>query len=122
MIDKRRVDEGGLTALAEQEAPKYQIEPRNEWVLIRQHKPQEVKTEAGVVIPASDFFLMGGTKHKQRGIVVAAGPKSDLKPGDMVLFTNYSIDIEDLEELTGDPELKLVRDEEVYTRVRPCQG
>lgn len=122
MIDMRRVDENGLTALAEQEAPKYDILPRGEWVLIRQHKPQEVKTEGGVVIPASDFFLMGGSKHKQRGVVVAAGPKSDLKAGELVLFTNYSIDIEDLEELTGDPELKLVRDEEVYTRVRACRG
>jgi co-chaperonin GroES (HSP10) len=122
MEDKRRFDDAGeRTALAESDPPKYRIEPRHEWVLIRQHKFQEEITEGGVVKPSPDFFLMNGDKNSQRGIVVAAGPKSDLKEGDFVLFTNYATALPDLEELTGDPGLKLVRDEEVYTRVHQCQ-
>lgn len=114
--DRRRLDDNG------ERKEKWEVLPRHEWVLIRQYREEEKKTEAGVITPGEDFFLMDKGKPKsQRGIVVAVSEKvKDLEPGDFVIFTNFPIDLEDVEELTGDKELKLVRDEEVYARVKRC--
>jgi co-chaperonin GroES (HSP10) len=114
--DLRRLDETG------ERKEKWEIVPRHEWVLIRQNRSEEEKTEGGIVKPGEDFFLMDKGKPKsQRGAVVAVSEKiTDLQAGDFVIFTNFPIDLEDIEELTGDPELKLVRDEEVYARVKRC--
>lgn len=92
--------------------PKYEIEALQNWVLIRKVSREEGTTEAGVVVVA------GG--RSSRGIVLHAGEGIPLAPGDMVIFTNYPIELEDLEELTGDKDLKLVRYEEIYARVRKC--
>lgn len=40
--------------------------------------------------------------------------------GEHVIFTNFPIELEELEELTGEKNLKLVRYEEVYARIRKC--
>jgi hypothetical protein len=37
-----------------------------------------------------------------------------------VIFTNFSTLVEDLEEITGDKSLELVRFEEVYLRLKRC--
>ena len=116
--DKRRIDGDGNAIAVEEPKQEWEIIPRHEWVLIRKLKKEEKKTEAGVVLPGADFFLSGGGKS-QRGEVIAAGEKTQLQPGDLVIFTNYALKFEDLEELTGDSSLELVRDEEVYAVVRP---
>jgi len=115
-VDRRRFEDNG------ERKEKWAISPRHEWVLIRQYREEEKKTEGGVITPGEDFFLMDKGKPKsQRGIVVAVSEKiTDLSPGDFVIFTNFPIDLEDIEELTGDAELKLVRDEEVYASVKRC--
>lgn len=114
--DRRRFDDTG------ERKEKWEILPRHEWVLIRQHREQEKLSDGGVVQPGEDFFLMDKGKPKsQRGVVVAVSSKvTDIAPGDFVIFTNFPIDLEDIEELTGDGDLKLVRDEEVYACVRRC--
>jgi co-chaperonin GroES (HSP10) len=120
--DKRRIDGDGNALAVEERKQEWEIIPRHEWVLIRKLTKEEMKTEGGVVIPGADFFLNAGTDKSQRGQVVAAGEKTGLKPGDLVIFTNYALKFEDLEELTGDKSLHLVREEEVYAVVRqkPC--
>lgn len=116
VVDRRRLDDAGTRK------EKWEIRPRHAWVLIRQHRAQEKVTDGGVIQPGEDFFLMDKGKPKsQRGIVVAVSDAvKDLEPGDFVIFTNFPIDLEDIEELTADPELKLVRDEEVYASVKRC--
>lgn len=116
IVDRRRVNDNG------ERKEKWEVLPRYDWVLIRQHREEEKTTEAGVIQPGEDFFLMDRGKPKsQRGIVVAVSDKvKDLEPGDFVIFTNFPIDLEDIEELTADKELKLVRDEEVYAKVKRC--
>jgi co-chaperonin GroES (HSP10) len=122
VLDRRRFEDNGepksTTDVSER---KFKLLPRHKWVLIRQVQKEEVRTEAGVVIPAADFFLMKGEDKSQRGVVVAPGPESDLKEGDLVIFTAFPMEIEGLKDLTGDELVKLVRDEEVYSRVVECQ-
>jgi co-chaperonin GroES (HSP10) len=123
MEDKRRfTEEGDRIATAEPEAPKvkYKIHPRHEWVLIRQLKKEEERTEHGVIKPGADFFLMDSDDKSQRGQVVEASEKTGLKPGEYVIFTNYPIEIGGLNQLLGEDDLFLVRDEEVYARVEIC--
>lgn len=93
-------------------AARFRIEPLNQWVLIRRHSAGEKKTEAGVVIPE-------GQARSSRGEVVAAAPGLAVIPGDEVIFTNFPIELEDLEEVTGDRLLNLVRMEEIYAVLRP---
>jgi co-chaperonin GroES (HSP10) len=116
VLDLRRLDDSGVRKES------WMVAPRHEWVLIRQYREEEKKTDGGVIAPGEDFFMMDKGKPKsQRGIVVAVSEKiHDLMPGDVVIFTNFPIDLEDIEELTGDKELKLVRDEEVYAKVKRC--
>jgi co-chaperonin GroES (HSP10) len=113
MNDKRRfTQDGERTTVAEApEETKFEIEPLQQWVLIR--KVQREETMKG------DVILPGGGRSS-RGIVVAASKEVPLEVGEMVIFTNFPIEIEDIEELTGDRDLKLVRYEEVYARVRQC--
>lgn len=120
--DNRRFEESG-DLKPEAKKKKYEVKPRKLWVLIRQMTEEEARTEAGVVMPGEDFFLMDKGKPKsQRGIIVALSQEiTDLQVGDYVIFTNFPIDLEDIEELTGSKDLKLVRDEEVYASVRECE-
>lgn len=117
--DKRRFDEVGV-----RKALKYQIFPRNEWVLIKKMEREETVSDDGNII------LPGGGRS-QRGVVVGVaklpwwkrwfGGGMPLKNGDIVVYTNFPIQLEDLEELTGEKNLELVRDEEVYSVARPCR-
>jgi co-chaperonin GroES (HSP10) len=99
---------------------KVAIEPLSNWVLIRKYVAEEKLTEEGVIIPAAQA-------RSQRGLVVAASEPSGpyaaqlvrLHPGDVVIYTNFPLEIEnDLEDLTGEKGLDLVRYEEVYARVK----
>lgn len=118
-MDRRRFEDNGEPK-ATTDVRKFKLQPRGKWVLIRQVQKVEERTEAGVVIPSADFFLMKGDDKSQRGVVVAAGPESDLKENDLVIFTAFPMEIEGLKDLVGE-DVKLVRDEEVYSRVVECQ-
>lgn len=102
----------GKDSVAVLEKKAVKIRPLNQWVLIRKLEIEEKQTEGGVVLP--------GGGRSSRGIVVAAASDVPLVEGELVIFTNFPIELEDLEELTGHKELKLVRFEEIYAVVEPC--
>jgi len=118
--DKRRFDSAGTRVATDEPEVSYRIRPRHRWVLIRKLMDQEKISEAGVIQPGAEHFMMEGAKSS-RGMVVAAGDGVDLAPGDIVVFTNFPIALRDLEAFTGDSELQLVRDEEVYAVVEKCE-
>ena len=111
MEDKRRFDDSGTLLVPDPEPEYFELESLHGWVLIRKfQRPERIVN--GVVLPD------GG--KSSRGTVVSAAPDTGLHEGDEVVFTNFSILIEDLEEVTGDKELQLVRFEEVYLRLKKC--
>jgi hypothetical protein len=110
--DKRRFNGDGERVIPVAQVTQYLIEPRNNWVVIRKIEIQETQTEAGVV-------LVGGGRS-QRGEVVAAAPSTGLAPGDIVIYTNFPMDIPDVEDMTGEKNLHLVLEEEIYARAIPC--
>jgi co-chaperonin GroES (HSP10) len=117
MQDKRRFDDAGVARVV-----KHTVQPRNQWVLIKKLEREEMRTEDGLILP--------GGGRSQRGRVVSVAKRSWLKRlfsgdlglsiGDIVVYTNFPIELEDLEELTGESNLHLVREEEVYAVAVPC--
>lgn len=115
--DKRRFDEVGAIRYV-----RHTVRPRNEWVLIKKIEREEKLTDDGIILP--------GGGRSQRGKVVSVARWSwlkrlfsggvRLKKGDIVVYTNFPIELEDLEELTGEKNLHLVRDEEIYAVAVPC--
>lgn len=97
---------------------KWEIEPRNKWVLIRKLTQEETQTADGVVLPGEGSPLFNA--RSQRGIVVAAPEGVGLAKGDVVIYTNFPLEIPDIEEFTGERNLHLVLEEEVYARAVPC--
>jgi len=100
-------------------AKKYSIIPREKWVIIRKFIRGEQVTDDGIILPETK------DDRSQRGEVVAlsccAGRTSegvpipwDIEVGDMVIFTNYPMDIPAVEELTGESNLVLVQADEVF--------
>jgi co-chaperonin GroES (HSP10) len=96
---------------------KYAVHPRHGWVIVRKLSLEEIKTDAGLIVDRSQ------AKSYQAEVVEAAEVvrngkfvASDLKPGDLVIITAFSMTFEDLEELTGEKDLLMVRDEECYAR------
>jgi co-chaperonin GroES (HSP10) len=106
------------TATVVEEAKKvlFRLRPRHAWVLIRKFEDGETVTAGGVVLPE-------GMKRQLRAEVVAfSDTVKDLKVGSIVLYTNFPIDIDDVSDLTGDNNLLLVRDEEVYCEAIPLDA
>jgi co-chaperonin GroES (HSP10) len=106
-------------ATAEAVAKKYAIRPRDRWVVIKKFIRGEEVTDGGVIVPETK------DDRSQRGIVFAlsncAGRDRegndipwDIKVGDVVIFTNYPMDIPAVEELTGEKDLVLVQADEVF--------
>ena len=119
MEDKRRLTDEGTLRVAEPPAERYQIEPRQGWVLVRERQEGEKITAGGVIQPGADFFLNTKSPKHTHAIVVAFSPSvKGLEVDDLVIVTKFSLNLEAIEELTGDKELKLVRDEEVYARLK----
>lgn len=108
--DARRFTEEGDRIQPQQ---KYEIRPRNRWVLIRKVAIEERITHGGVVVP--------GTEKSQRGRIVATPEGMGLTIGDLVIYTAFPTVLKDLEELTGDDSLDLVREEEIFFVAVPCQ-
>lgn len=111
--DKRRLDSEGVRRYVQ-----HTIRPRNQWVLIKKIEREEMQTGDGIILP--------GGGRSQRGRVVAVAKalwwkrSLGLNVGDIVVYTNFPIELEDLEELTGEKNLHLVREEEVYAVAVPC--
>lgn len=115
--DKRRVDGEGNSTGVEEQKQKYQIFPRHKWVLVRKHVRAEVK-QGDVMLPGEG--TPGFEIRSQRGTVVMAPEGTGLMEGDLVLYTNFPMDIPDIEDLTGEKNLQLVLDEEIYAGFRIC--
>jgi co-chaperonin GroES (HSP10) len=97
-------------------AVRYALQARNSWVLVRRVTAAEKHTAEGVVIPE-------GQGRSQRGIVVSVPPGiEDLQPGQLVIYTNFPMEIEDVEELTGDKDLQLVQSDEIYAIAKALPG
>jgi len=103
-----------LKAVPASERIFYDIEPLNKWVLIR--KVERVQTKVG----DTEIVTNVDEERSSVGIVLEVSPfcEQGLKPGDRVIYTNYAITLEDLEEATGDPMNFIVREEEVFCRLR----
>ena len=98
--------------------PKFRLAPINGWVVLKKIIREETKTQSGVVLAAE--------QRSSKGVVIAVaetderGNKIPLEPGDLVIFTNFPISLEDLDSLTQEKNLFLVRYEEIYSRLIPC--
>lgn len=98
---------------------RYALHPRRGWVLVKKLTPDDVIMEGGVLVDKT-------TARSLRAEVIEAadradGSPSDLSSGDVVLITAFGLEMEDLEEMTGEKGLLLLRDEEVYTRCVPVE-
>lgn len=94
----------------------HRLIPRHQWVLLRKISLEQEQTEGGIIIDKS--------QHKSSlGIVIAFGAKvKGLKVGQTVMYSNFSMALHDVQELTGDKNLFQVRDEEVYSVVEPIES
>lgn len=110
--DKRRFSGNGERVVAVAPPKRYVIEPLGKWVVIRKIEIVETETEGGIILAA------GG--RSQRGEVVAAPGGSQVVAGDIVIYTNFPMDIPDVEDMTGEKNLHLVLEEEIYARAIPC--
>jgi hypothetical protein len=91
----------------------YDAVPRHKWVLVRKLTPEEIRTEAGVIVDKSQQrSLMAEVLDFGEAVV-------GLVKGDKVLISAFGMELEDMEEVTGDRSLSLLRDEEVYVILRP---
>jgi co-chaperonin GroES (HSP10) len=97
------------TAVATSRKVLYHIKPRNGWVLVRKLTPEQEVTEGGIIVDRT-------TARTLKAEVVEISTASDLKPGDIVLINAMTLEMEDLEEMTGDKKLVMLRDEEIYAR------
>lgn len=101
----------GLPVLEIPKRKKYRIRPRRGWVLVRKITQDIEKV--------GDVFVDKSQARSLRGEVIEAADKADGSPtdllaGDVVIITAFGMEIEDLEEMTGEKHLVMLRDEEVY--------
>lgn len=122
--------EAGLEAVrrrsivTETELKKKTVRPINGWVLIRKIVPKDIESEGGVVVTQ-------GQERSQMGEVIAASEKyvygngveipAPCKPGDVVIYTNYPLELDDIQRLTEDKLLHLVRFEEIFGIVEDAE-
>jgi len=77
--------------------------------VVRKIDPRDKLSAAGLLITE-------GQARSSIGEVVSFSPKvTDLERGDVVLYTNFAIQLDEMEDATGDKTLFLVREEEIYT-------
>lgn len=101
---------------------KYAVHPRHGWVIVRKLSLDTITTEGGILVDRSQAKtyqaeVVEASDVTRNGKIVA----SDLKRGERVLITAFSMTFEDLEELTGEKDLLMVRDEEVYARAEEIE-
>ena len=115
-----------LTSSALLKKPLYKIRPRSvtkgttNWLLIKKYTaPEQVIVGEGGKV---EVVITEGMGRSQRGTVWAIAPAiTDVMVGDMVIYTNYTMEIEDIEDLTGEKDLQLILDEEVYAVCEPLK-
>jgi len=91
------------------EQKRKRLRPRHEWVVIRKVGAKDKLAKSGILITE-------GQAKSSLGEVVSFSEKvTDLVRGDLVVFTNFAIQLEELEDATGEKNLYLVRDEEIYS-------
>jgi co-chaperonin GroES (HSP10) len=104
-----------LRAVPISERVYYEAEPLWKWVLIRKLE-REVNAFGGDVVGKVD------TTRSQTGIILAISDlcvQKKLKVDDRVLFTNYPMMLPDLLEATGEKDVMLIREEEIYCVLKP---
>lgn len=90
----------------------YEFVPRHKWAIIRKLSRDESQTDTGLTIRAQ--------QRSSRGEIVAVSEEiHDLAVGDIIAFSNFAMEVEDSEELCGEKDLFMVRDEEIYAKLRP---
>ena len=92
---------------------KHRLIPRNEWVLIRKTSLDEEVSDAGIILNRDNVKL-------HQGVIVEAGAiarERGLSIGLRVMYTAFGMDLDDIELLTGDENLFLIREEEVYSAI-----
>jgi len=85
------------------------LRPRHQWVLIRKIDPRDRITQSGMVITE------GQARSSIGEVISFSGEVTDLMRGDIVLFTNFAMKLDELEDATGEKNLYLVREDEIYT-------
>jgi co-chaperonin GroES (HSP10) len=95
---------------------KHVLRPRGRWVVIRplMNKGEDQRSAGGIVLPSSNAGAQKGTI-----VAVDSSVVTDLTPGMVVVFSNFPQDLDAVEDLTGDRDLLLLRDEEVYAEAVP---
>jgi len=101
---------------------KKKLRTLNNWVLIRKHPRETQITEHGLVVERdaerSDVGTIMAVAVNLRG---ANGEPLDVKAGDVVIYTHFGLMIEDVQEITDDPSLQMVRGEEIYAVVEDAE-
>lgn len=95
---------------------KHVLRARGKWVVIKPVGTVEQISVGGIVLPNNSAGV-------QKGIVVSVDEAivEDLKPGMLVVFSNFPQDLDQIEELTGDRTLLLIREEEIYAEAQPTE-
>ena len=102
----------GFRVLELPKKKKYHIRPRHGWVLVRKITQDVEKV--------GDVFIDKSQRQSLVGEVMEVSEKvTDLKAGDRVIISAFTMEIPELEELTGQKDLVMLRDEEIYSRCDP---
>lgn len=122
--------EAGLEAVrrrsvvTETELKKKTVRPINGWVLIRKIVPKDIESEGGVVVTqGQERSQMGEVVAASKGYVYGNGVEipAPCQVGDVVIYTNYPIELDDIQRLTEDKLLHLVRFEEIFGIVEDAE-
>jgi Chaperonin 10 Kd subunit len=90
---------------------KHRLIPRLGWVLIRKTSLDEEVTEAGVILNRDNVKL-------HQGVIEAVGSEVvGLGVNDRVLYSAFGMKLDDIELLTGDKNLFMIRQQEIYSLV-----
>ena len=92
---------------------KHRLHPRGSWVLIRKTSLDEEVTAAGVILNRDNIKLHQGVIVELGAAAMAAGLAVD----DVVLYTAFGMKLDDIELLTGDKNLFMIREQEIYSGV-----
>ena len=86
-------------------------------MLVRKTSLDEEVSEAGIILNRDNVKL-------HQGVIVEVGAiayERGLRIGDPVMYTAFGMDLDDIELLTGDPNLFLIREEEVYCGIEETE-
>jgi co-chaperonin GroES (HSP10) len=97
-----------LASLAKQ---LYDIEPLGKWAVVRKKLRAEMQA-AGITFAAQERSSVGE-------VVAVNDFLKPLNVGDLVVFSNFAMEVKDCEELLGEKDLYMVRQEEIYARLKP---